>query len=85
MLSDGGIGLVARALERVTSQPPDVTIAADTSLGPDGLDLDSIEVFELVLEVESLAGVELRDDELTAASLETVGSLAELVASRRQA
>jgi len=59
-------------------------ISPETALGAEGVGLDSISFFELVLAVERLAGTVLRKDDLDVAALATIGSLADLVDRMRR-
>lgn len=61
-----------------------ITVEAGTPLGPDGLGIDSIGCLEIVLELEHRTGIALRDENLSAETLATPGSLSEhLLASQR--
>jgi threonine synthase len=60
----------------------DVTIDAATALLYDGLGLDSVAVFELLLAIEKRFDRRIEEHEVTTANLATVGSLAELVAMK---
>lgn len=64
-------------LEVVQAQAviPAAEIREDTPLGAGGLGIDSIGCLELILELERRTGLVLRDEQLTAASLATPGSL----------
>ena len=61
----------------------DGPLTRETKLGAAGVGLDSISFFELVLTLERLSGSVLRKGSLTAAALETVGSLADLLQRSR--
>jgi len=58
-------------------------IANDTPLFGEGLGLDSIDVLELVLELERSFGVQIRDEQTGAAVLRSVDTIAEFVVSER--
>ncbi len=51
-----------------------VPISEDTALFEGGLDLNSIDFLQLVLEIESRIGARLRDEDLTEESLCSVGA-----------
>ncbi|MFZ4462643.1 MAG: acyl carrier protein [Bacteroidales bacterium] len=54
---------------------PDAVIQDNTFLGSEGLGIDSVGFLEIVLELESRTGISIRDEQLTAESLATAGSL----------
>ena len=58
-------------------------IANDTPLFGEGLGLDSIDVLELVLELERSFGVQIRDEQTGAAVLRSVDTIAEFVVRER--
>lgn len=80
--------LTAIVLEvvRGQAQDPQVGIGEDTSLGPEGLGIDSIGCLDILLELERRTGITLRDETLTAESLATPRSLVDylLAAASRQ-
>ena len=51
----------------------------DTSLGPDGLNIDSSACLEVLLTLEKQTGVLLRTENLTADALRTAGSLVQFL------
>ena len=61
-----------------------VTVGPTTRLGVGGLGLDSIEILDLVLEVEDKTGLPLRDEQLTAAALESPSTIVEFLAGDGQ-
>jgi acyl carrier protein len=74
---------IVRAL-RLPMQPDE--IQNDVPLfGPDGLGLDSIDVLELVLELERSFGVKITDEATGAKVLRSVDVIAEYVEAQRQA
>lgn len=75
--------LVELVLQAVRDRVPSrgAQVLPDTQLGGEGLGLDSIDVLELVLEIERRCGVVLRDESLTAADLETPATLVAYIAS----
>ncbi len=72
---------IVRSL-RLPIQPEEI---GDTTelFGPDGLGLDSIDVLELVLELERALGVTISDEETGARVLRTVDSIAAFVEDNR--
>ncbi len=58
------------------------TIAADASLGDDGLALDSISMAEFVNSLETKFAIRILDEDLDGRNFATVGSVAALVALR---
>ncbi len=58
-------------------------IANDTPLFGEGLGLDSIDVLELVLELERSFGVQIRDEQTGAEVLRSVDTIAEFVVRER--
>jgi acyl carrier protein len=74
---------IVRAL-RLPMAPED--IQDDVPLyGPDGLGLDSIDVLELVLELERSFGVKITDEATGAKVLRSVNVIASYVEAQRQA
>jgi acyl carrier protein len=72
---------IVRSL-RLPLKPED--IGDDTELfGPDGLGLDSIDVLELVLELERSLGVSVSDEETGAKVLRTVNTIVAFVEATR--
>jgi acyl carrier protein len=72
---------IVRSL-RLPLKPED--IGDDTELfGPDGLGLDSIDVLELVLEIERTLGVSVADEETGAKVLRSVNTIAAFVEANR--
>jgi acyl carrier protein len=59
-------------------------IGDDVPLFGEGLGLDSIDVLELVLELERSFGVSIRDEETGARVLRTVNTIAEYVEANRK-
>jgi acyl carrier protein len=57
-------------------------VSADTSLGPAGLDLESLCVADISLQVEDTFGIRFDDDETERLALMTVGALAEEIVTR---
>jgi acyl carrier protein len=75
---------IKRAIVRSLRLPmaPD-DIADDTSLFGEGLGLDSIDVLELVLEIERTFGVAIADEQTGARVLRNVNSIADYVTAAR--
>jgi len=59
------------------------SIANDVPLFGEGLGLDSIDVLELVLEIERTFGVAITDEQTGARVLRSVNSIAEHIAATR--
>lgn len=59
-------------------------IAADASLGDDGLALDSISMAEFVNSLEAKFAIRILDEDLDGTNFATVGSVAALVALRAE-
>lgn len=74
---------IVRSL-RLPIQPEEIGDATEL-FGPGGLGLDSIDVLELVLELERALGVTISDEETGKAVLRTVDSIASFVAANRKA
>ena len=67
---------------RLPMSPDD--IADDAPLfGPDGLGLDSVDVLELVLELERSFGVTIEDQDTGMQALRSVNSIADFIRARR--
>ena len=61
-------------------------IADDAPLfGPDGLGLDSVDVLELVLEIERSFGVKIEDQDTGMQALRSINSIADFIRARRAA
>ena len=71
---------IVRSL-RLPMAPED--IADDISLFGEGLGLDSIDVLELVLEIERTFGVAIADEQTGARVLRNVNSIADFIAASR--
>ena len=74
-------GAIIRSL-RLPITPAE--IGDDVPLFGEGLGLDSIDVLELVLELERSFGVAIRDEETGARVLRTVTTIAEYVEANRK-
>jgi acyl carrier protein len=71
---------IVRSL-RLPMAPED--IADDVSLFGEGLGLDSIDVLELVLEIERSFGVAITDEQTGAKVLQSVSSIADYITAAR--
>jgi acyl carrier protein len=71
---------IVRSL-RLPMQPEDIADAAPL-FGPDGLGLDSVDVLELVLELERSFGVTIEDQDTGMQALRSVDSIAEFIRQR---
>jgi len=65
-----------------TSRLPE-DLSESTTLFRDGLDLDSIELLEVLLEIESRIGIELRGTDFEADAFHTIATLASHVDGQR--
>lgn len=73
---------IVRSL-RLPIKPEEIEDAAPL-FGPDGLGLDSVDVLELVLELERSMGVSVADEETGARVLRSVDTIAEFVEANRK-
>jgi acyl carrier protein len=73
---------IVRSL-RLPIKPEEIEDAAPL-FGPDGLGLDSVDVLELVLELERSMGVSVADEETGARVLRSVDTIAEFVLANRK-
>lgn len=73
---------MAEVIARHTHHAPG-DLDASTKLFADGLGLDSIELLEILLEMEVLAGVRLRESDIDSRAFATIGSLASYVSRLR--
>ncbi len=73
---------IVRSL-RLPIKPEEIEDAAPL-FGPDGLGLDSVDVLELVLELERSMGVSVTDEETGAKVLRSVDTIAEFVTANRK-
>jgi len=80
--SDDLVRAVADEVRRSQRLPDDVAIDAGTALLEQGLALDSVAVFELLLAVEKRFARRIEEHEVNEANLGTVGALAQLVATK---
>jgi len=76
---------IKQAIVRSLRLPMDpAEIGDDTPLfGPDGLGLDSVDVLELVLELERSFGVMIEDQDTGMQVLRSVATVAEFIRARR--
>ena len=72
-------------VDRLKLEVDPATIEDAQPLFGEGLGLDSIDALELVLGVEQEFGVKIEDEEMGAAALSSVDSLAAFVTSKRAA
>nr|WP_269770820.1 MULTISPECIES: phosphopantetheine-binding protein [unclassified Streptomyces] len=61
------------------------TVSGSSSLGPAGIDLDSLGVADLVMQLEDRFGVQIDEDESERFAMMTIDQIAEESASRLQA
>jgi len=78
---------IKQAIVRSLRLPIQAEEIGDTTelFGPEGLGLDSIDVLELVLELERSLGVTISDEDTGATVLRTVDSIAAFVQTHRRA
>lgn len=77
--------IVAKLLEILSGQlewPVDASTGPTTSIGEDGLGLDSLMVVEFALDIEENFGFELDDDEMLEMGGMTLGEIAEFIDKR---
>ena len=72
---------IVRSL-RLPMQPEEIADGAPL-FGPDGLGLDSVDVLELVLELERSFGVTIEDQDTGMQALRSVDSIAQFIRTRR--
>ena len=73
----------AFVLETLTDMNYDTAeVDDDTTLGPAGVDLESLALADLAIRVEDRYGVKFADDETETLALMTVGEFTEAVAQR---
>jgi acyl carrier protein len=72
---------IVRSL-RLPMQPEEIGDAAPL-FGPDGLGLDSVDVLELVLELERSCGVTIEDQDTGMQALRSVDTIAAFIRQRR--
>ncbi|MDN3259832.1 phosphopantetheine-binding protein [Streptomyces sp. CSDS2] len=56
-----------------------------TPLGPEGLELESLAMIELLLQLEGEYGIELPEEDVDPERVQTLGQLVQVVADRRGA
>ncbi|GAA3308579.1 acyl carrier protein [Streptomyces cinereospinus] len=74
---------VIKALENMNYDVSEVT--GDTPLGPAGLDLESLSVAEIAIQVEDTYGVKFEEDEMESVALFTVSGLVKEIVDRASA
>ncbi|GAA4658172.1 acyl carrier protein [Streptomyces buecherae] len=73
-------------IEALDNMNYDVTgVTAETPLGPSGLDLESLSVAEIAIQVEDTYGVKFDEDEMESVALLTVGGLVKEIVQRASA
>lgn len=71
---------VIEALQNMNYDVTDVT--GETPLGPAGLDLESLSVAEIAIQVEDTYGVKFEEDEMETVALLTVAGLVQEIVKR---
>jgi acyl carrier protein len=76
---------IKQAIVRSLRLPMDPSAIGDETplFGPDGLGLDSVDVLELVLELERSFGVTIEDQDTGMKALRNVASIGEFIQARR--
>ncbi|MFD8206918.1 acyl carrier protein [Streptomyces sp. NPDC059695] len=74
---------VIEALQNMNYDVTDVT--GETPLGPAGLDLESLSVAEIAIQVEDTYGVKFEEDEMETVALLTVAGLVQEIVKRAAA
>jgi acyl carrier protein len=76
---------IKQAIVRSLRLPMDPSEIADATplFGPDGLGLDSVDVLELVLELERSFGVVIADQDTGMQALRSVETIGEFIRARR--
>ncbi|MER0243573.1 acyl carrier protein [Streptomyces sp. 796.1] len=73
-------------IEALDNMNYDVTeVTGDTPLGPSGLDLESLSVAEIAIQVEDTYGVKFEEDEMETVALLTVSGLVKEIVERASA
>ncbi|MEU3413178.1 MULTISPECIES: phosphopantetheine-binding protein [unclassified Streptomyces] len=74
---------IIEALQNMNYDVSEVT--GDTPLGPAGLDLESLSVAEIAIQVEDTYGVKFEEDEMETVALLTVSGLVKEIVDRASA
>ncbi|MBC3843182.1 acyl carrier protein [Streptacidiphilus sp. 4-A2] len=74
---------VVEALKNMNYDTAEVT--GETPLGPAGLDLESLSLAEVAIQVEDTYGVKFEEDEMESVALLTVGGLVDEIVKRSSA
>jgi acyl carrier protein len=73
-------------IEALANMNYDVSeVTGDTPLGPAGLDLESLSVAEIAIQVEDTYGVKFEEDEMESVALFTVAGLVKEIVDRASA
>lgn len=73
-------------IEALDNMNYDVTeVTGDTPLGPSGLDLESLSVAEIAIQVEDTYGVKFEEDEMETVALLTISGLVKEIVERASA
>ncbi|WP_327233351.1 acyl carrier protein [Streptomyces sp. NBC_01317] len=73
-------------IEALANMNYDVSeVTGDTPLGPAGLDLESLSVAEIAIQVEDTYGVKFEEDEMESVALFTVAGLVKEIVNRASA
>jgi acyl carrier protein len=63
---------------------PVESMNAETSFGPNGLNLDSVDILEVIITLEQRYGVKIPDAEAGKVHLRSLGALADFISTSRQ-
>ncbi|MGJ5754496.1 acyl carrier protein [Streptomyces puniciscabiei] len=74
---------VLAVIRDVINLPVPEDAGADTPLGADGLELESLAMIELLLQLEGEYGIELPEEDVDPETVRTLGQLVQVVADRR--
>ncbi|WP_234469357.1 MULTISPECIES: acyl carrier protein [unclassified Streptomyces] len=83
MQKDEVTKFILDALSTMNYDVSDVTV--DSPLGPSGLDLESLSVAEIAIQVEDTYGVRFEEDEMESVALLTISGLVDEIIKRAAA
>ena len=79
-MTDAIVTAVRRLLSQIVDDPAVATLGDDTALFRGGLGLDSLTGSELLAAIDAELGVDIAAQDLSLASLQTIGTLCSFVA-----
>jgi len=59
-------------------------MTAETSLGPNGLNLDSVDILEIIITLEQRYAIKIQDAEMGKIHLRTLGTIADFILSQNK-